>query len=194
MRFVKPLLALCLAAAVLGGCARAARDTTGFALNDSVTVEAPFEETWQAVKHVLRDRELVIDTRDKRGRFVAFDTKRSNLFRNTRTRYTIELSEISDVETAVHVETLREVYGTTLLTEPDWHARPTKDDAESKAIIQALMAKINGQEMVNPEALDAQPAEESAETADPEEAAPDSPDNQAIPTNETPVVEDASNV
>ena len=50
------------------GCARAARDTTGFALNDSALVEAPFEETWQATKAVLREMDLEIYTRDKRGR------------------------------------------------------------------------------------------------------------------------------
>ena len=173
MRFAKPLLALCLGAALLGGCARAALDTSGFALNDTTTVAASFEDTWQAVKSVLRERELVIDTRDKRGRFVAFDQKKSSLFRNSRTRYTIELGHISESETAVNIETLREIYGTTLLTSPDWHARPAKDDAEAKAILDALVAKLNGEDAA---------------------AEAEMPDAPVEPAGDTPAVEDASNV
>jgi len=54
------------------GCARAARDTTGFARENSTIVDAPFKEAWQAVKGVLREQKLDIYTRDKRGTFVAY--------------------------------------------------------------------------------------------------------------------------
>jgi hypothetical protein len=170
MRFAKSLLTLCLGAVLLGGCARAARDTTGFAINDSVTVAASFEDTWQGVKRVLRDRDLVVDTRDTRGRFVAFEgSTGSNLIRNVRTRYVIELGKISESETAVYIETLREVYGTTLLTSPDWHARPAKDNAEASAILEALVAKLSGVDTTVPDetAGEVAPATEEPVPAEP---------------------------
>lgn len=140
------------------GCARAARDTTGFALNDTATVNASFDETWQAVKAVLRDRELDVYTRDKRGLFVAYSEMKRRFFVPGRIRYTIELSEISDSETGINIETLKEVYGVTLLTYPDWHARKTSDNAESMAILQAIQAKVAA-----PEEAEAVPAPEISE-------------------------------
>lgn len=132
------------------GCARAARDTTDFAMTDAVTVEAPFEEAWQAVKAVLRDRELEVYTRDKRGLFVAYSSMKRRLFVPGRIRYTIELSELSDHETGVRIETLREVYGVTLLTYPNWHARKTTDNAEAVAILAALQARLSAPPAAEP--------------------------------------------
>jgi hypothetical protein len=136
-------IALAMLAAATAGCARAKRDTTGFALKDKVVLEAPFEETWQAVKHVLRARGVEIYTRDKRGLFVAYSNMNRRLLVPHRTKYTIELMDISENETAIHIETLREVYGVTLLTHPDWHARQAKDNSEATAIFQAVEAKLN---------------------------------------------------
>lgn len=144
MRLANLLAYVLLAAGLLhvAGCARAARDTTGFAKSESITVEAPFEETWQTVKLVLQERDLEIYTRDKRGLFVAYESKGRRLFVPRRTKYTIELRDVSEFTTAIHVEALREVYGVTLLTYPDWHARQTPDDTAAAAILEAVQAKL----------------------------------------------------
>lgn len=153
-KFFRLVLLILLPVAAFG-CARAARDTTGFALNDSATVDASFDEAWQAVKAVLREKELDIYTRDTRGLFVAYSKMKRRLFVPGRIRYTIELSEISDNETGLNIETQKEVYGVTLLTYPDWHARKTSDNAESLAILAAIQAKLTV-----PEEAEAVPAEE----------------------------------
>jgi hypothetical protein len=165
MRLANLLAFVLLAAGLLhvSGCARAARDTTGFAKTESVTVEAPFEETWQAVKLVLQEHDLDIYTRDKRGLFVAYETKGRRLFVPRRIKYTIELMDVSEYATAIHIEALREVYGVTLLTNPDWHARETKDDTRAATILEAIHAKL---------AAPATLPEPEADSASVEEAAP----------------------
>lgn len=145
---------LALVAGLGPGCVRAAKDTTGFALKDEVTLEAPFEETWQAVKHVLREHDLEIYTRDKRGRFVAYSDMRRRLLVPHRTKYTIELMDISSEETAIHIETVREVYGVTLLTYPDWHARQAKDNDKALELLAAVETTLGA------------PPEEQATTGD----------------------------
>ena len=86
------LVGLPVVAAVLGGCAHAARDTQGFALVNTAAVDGPFMDTWQATKAVLRERGLDLYTRDKRGVFVAYSAaKRRRLFMPKRTKFTISL-------------------------------------------------------------------------------------------------------
>jgi len=127
------------------GCARAARDTQGFALTDTATVNASFNDTWQMVKAVLREEDYDLYTRDKRGVFVAFTGgKRKYPLGGHRTKYTISLETISDSATKVTVETIRQVYGVTLLTYPGWHDRKAKDNAGAQAILKALEAKVAG--------------------------------------------------
>ena len=128
------------------GCVRAAHDTTAFAISDSAVADAAFEETWQAVKHVLRDMDLDIYTRDKRGVFVAFTKMRRKLLVPHRTRLTVSIEETGQSSTAVSVETVRQVYGVTLLTYPGWHDRRTSDHAHALAILEALEAKLSGQQ------------------------------------------------
>lgn len=153
-----PIASLAVVLSLLG-CARAARDTTGFAMTDSGTVEASFEDTWQAVKAVLRDRGLEIYTRDKRGLFVAYSSMRRHILVPHRTKYTIELSQLSDRETGVKIETVREVYGVTLLTHPNWHARKATDNSEALAILESLQAKLAAPQDETPaEAAEAAPA------------------------------------
>ncbi|MDX9973212.1 MAG: hypothetical protein RBU21_09505 [FCB group bacterium] len=152
----------CLVLAVLVstlGCARAARDTSGFAMTDSAVVNAPLEQTWTATREVLQDHKLEIYTRDKRGRFVAYsDMNRQLMLVPHRQEYTITL-EPQDSSTKVTIQTLRQVYGVTLLTYPDWHARKTSDNAEAVALLQDIQAKATGQEPTAPAAE--APAEET---------------------------------
>lgn len=142
-------LTLCLLAVLLAmvGCARAARDTTGFAMTDSVTVNAGFEDTWQAVKEVLREQKLNIYTRDKRGAFVAYsDTYRTlYIFTPHRTQLTISVESLSSESSKVSIETIDQVYGVTLLTYPNWHDRQTKDNKTALAILEALKARLEAQ-------------------------------------------------
>ena len=125
------------------GCARAARDTSGFALQDEMVVNAPFEETWQAVKTVLNDQGYEIYTRDKRGAFVAYTPMKRILWvQPSRTKFTIELARIAPEETAVRVDSIRQIYGVTLLTHPNWHDRKQRDPEASQAIIDAIQSTL----------------------------------------------------
>ena len=143
-RFYSVVVAV-LVFAALGttGCARAARDTTGFAVSKAVTVKAPYDQTWQTVKSVLREQGYEIYTRDKRGTFVAYtDMHRFLLMQPRRIKYTVEVRPADGGETSVSVEAVRQVYGVTLLTYPDWHDRKLTDETAANALIEAVQAKV----------------------------------------------------
>lgn len=151
MRKTLGYLALIVVVSTLG-CARAARDTSGFAMTDSAVVNAPLEQTWTATREVLQDHKLEIYTRDKRGRFVAYsDMHRQLMLAPHRQEYTITL-EPQDSSTKVTVQTLKQVYGVTLLTYPDWHSRKTSDNSEAVALLRDIEAKATGQEPAAPTA------------------------------------------
>ncbi len=127
---------------VVAGCASAARDTTDFALVDQTTVNAAFDDTWQMTKTVFRERDITMHTRDKRGFFVAFTGENRNLWLVPhRTKYTVELEEVSASATNVRVETVKQVYGVSIMTYPDWHDRKTTDNTETLEILEAIAAK-----------------------------------------------------
>lgn len=152
------ILSLALAAVMLTGlgCARAARDTTGFAVHEEATVKAPMEEAWQAVKTVLREQEYDIYTRDKRGAFTAYsDAHRVLMVQPKREKYTIDVIPVSDSETRVVVEGVRQIYGVTLLTYPGWHDRKLTDNTQARALLDAVAAKLSGA----PAVQDAAPAD-----------------------------------
>jgi len=156
------ILSLALAAVMLAGfgCARAARDTTGFAVHEEATVKAPMEEAWQAVKSVLREQEYDIYTRDKRGAFVAYsDARRVLMVQPKREKYTIDVVAVNDAESKVVVEAVRQIYGVTLLTYPGWHDRKLTDNTQAKALLDAVTAKVGGAP-AEPAVEDAQPAAE----------------------------------
>lgn len=113
-------------------------------MEDTITVTKNVDDTWQATKAVLREMDLEIYTRDKRGEFVAYtDMKRYlKLFTPRRTQLSIKLEPVSANSTKVTIETLQQVYGVTLLTYPDWHVRKTTDNQEALAILEALRAKV----------------------------------------------------
>jgi hypothetical protein len=143
-RFAQYCVALLLLGALLlPGCARAAKDTTGFTMEDSITVAKPLDETWQDTKAVLREMEMDIYTRDKRGEFVAFTPMKRQLYVGTphRTKLTIVLKEATANSTTVSIETVAQVYGVTLLTYPDWHDRKAANNNEAVAILESLKAK-----------------------------------------------------
>ena len=73
-----------------------------------------------------------------------------------RQEYTITL-EAEGSSTKVTIQTLKQVYGVTLLTYPDWHARKTTDDAQAKSLLADIQARATGQET--------QPAEPSKDAA-----------------------------
>ncbi len=136
------LASVVLISGLFGGCARAKRDTSGFAMNNSATIFAGFEDTWQAVKAVLRDGGYELYTRDKRGTFVAYTKENRRLLQPQRVKYTINLSPVSEGETQVEIEAVKQVYGVTLLTYPDWHDRKLSEDAGVQAILDSLQAKV----------------------------------------------------
>ena len=145
-RFYRVIVAvLMLAALASTGCARASRDTTGFAVHKDLTVNAPFDQTWQTVKSVLRDQGYNIYTRDKRGSFVAYtDTHRFLLVQPRRIKYSVEVKPVDAGQTSVSIDAVRQVYGVTLLTYPDWHDRKLADESAATALVDAVQAKIAG--------------------------------------------------
>lgn len=145
-------IAMLLAPALLAGCATAARDTTGFSLTHSATVPVSMMDAWQVTKAVLREHDLEIYTRDKRGRFEAYSQSGRRMMSLQRVRHNIELVEHSPGETTVYIDTVRQVYGVTLTTYPDWHDRMTTDDRQALAILDEIQAKISGQPAVVTEA------------------------------------------
>ena len=142
MRTLSILLALVIVAGA--GCARAARDTTGFTHRESITVNADFMETWETTRSLLRELNFDIYTRDKRGIFVAFTDESRYWLVPNRTQHTIILEELSPASTRVTVETVNQVYGVTLLTYPDWHDRPARDPEEAVSLLQALQERFDG--------------------------------------------------
>ncbi len=175
MRMPKWLFLILLIAvlAPLGGCARTMRNTEGFAIVDSAVVDAPFDETWQYAKQALRDGKYDIYTRDKRGIFVAYTPmKRNFLAVPKRTKLTVAVESVSDDSTKVSVESMRQVFGVTLLTYPGWHDRKTTDHSHAQKILEAVAAKASPAEEAAPAAdvvvEDAEPiAEEPTESAEP---------------------------
>ncbi len=147
---------LVLLMAGMVGCARAARDTSGFAVVDTITVDTPFEQAWQHAKAALREQEFEIYTRDKRGVFVAYSKMKRQLFVPNRVQYTITLTSLSSDSTEIKIETVRQVYGVTLLTYPDWHDRKTSDNKDAAALLELIKAKCSGQVAPTPA-----PAEEA---------------------------------
>lgn len=142
MNRCKPLWAgVLLLLATTAGCAHAPRDTTGFALNHEVVVEAPFNDTWQATKDVLREQELDIYTRDKRGRFVAYTPEKRRLLQPNRYQYTVNIEPISELQTRVALDTRKQVYGVTLLTYPGWHDQKTTEAPHTEVLLEAIQAR-----------------------------------------------------
>lgn len=135
---------LILVVAMTGlGCARAARDTSGFALREETTVNSSYEDTWQTVKYVLRDQGYELYTMDKRGYFVAYSPlKRVLWMQPKRTKFTVELARLSDNETALAVESIRQIYGVTLLTHPNWHDRKQSDPEPGSALLEGVRVKL----------------------------------------------------
>jgi len=134
---------LLLAAVILGGCARTAKDTTGFAMTDKATYEAPLKETWQAAKEVLREKKLDLYTRDKRGVLVAYTPMHRTLLVPNRIQYTLSLQETTATSTEITLETVRQVYGVTLLTYPGWHDRKTTNDKVAQEILAEVKSKLD---------------------------------------------------
>ncbi len=147
MKYAWLSLGLLICSAMLsGGCARAARDTTGFALEDTAVIEAPFDQAWQMTKSVLREQQFDLYTRDKRGTFVAYTPMERGIVnpQPTRTEFTLVLEDLNNNTTQIHATTVNQVYGVTLLTYPGWHDRKTTDNAKTLEIIQAIQAKASG--------------------------------------------------
>ena len=145
MKLSKGLLLglLLLSLACSYGCARAARNTEGFATNDTITVNAPFQDTWQTAKAVLREEGYDLYTRDKRGVFIAYTDSKHRLLSLHRKKYTVSLAPASDTTTQITVETIRQVYGATLLTYPGWHDRKTEDHTGAQEILNSIQAKVS---------------------------------------------------
>jgi hypothetical protein len=132
-----------LVCVVVVGCARAARDTTGFEVVETATVDASLLDAWQAGKAVLREQGLNLYTRDTRGILVAYtEVERRLRVEPRRIRYTLTFEALSDTATEVRVEKVRQVYGVTVLTYPGWHDRQTTDSSDAAEILSAIQSKL----------------------------------------------------
>ncbi len=136
-------------ALLLAGCVSGARDTAGFAVTKAATVNVPFDQAWQTAKAVLREHEkpkkFEIYTRDKRGVFIAFEnTGRQVLLIPSRVQYTVTIEPAGENASNVTVETVRQLYGTTLRTYPAWHDRTMKDPAKAQNLLNEIQSRIAG--------------------------------------------------
>lgn len=162
------LLAL-LAAGILTGCARAARETAGFAITDSTTVDAEFMETWEATRTELREMGFDLYTRDKRGLFVAYTDERRDFFVvPRRTQHTFLLEEAS-AGTRLTAETIEQVYGVTLLTYPGWHDRAATDNEAALEAMERVRARLGGEPMEPAETEEPPPSEFGTPSDPPDE-------------------------
>ena len=112
-------------------------------MTDSVIVDAPLAQTWQTAKAVLREMNLDLYTRDKRGLLVAYSQMKRRRLVPQRTEFTISMVKHGEAATAITVETVKQVYGVTLLTYPGWHDRKTTDNAQALAILGTIQTKIS---------------------------------------------------
>ena len=191
------------------GCARAARDTSGFALREETVINSSFDDVWHAVKRAAREQGYDIYTRDKRGVFVIYTPLKRILWTQPRrTKLTVELAQQSAVETALSIESVRQVYGVTLLTHPNWHDRKQTDQSYSQLLLEGILAQVasgvDNEELEDTQAelsettetveeqplIDAQPlpAEQEAETA--AEEAEEVSQDEAVEVPEAPVSDD----
>ncbi len=138
------VLMVLLSVILISGCARTLKDTSGFAEEKVFTVKAPFDKTWQATKETLRELKLEIYTRDKRGVFVAYDQPKREWMQLRRVKYEIQLGSVNSEETRVLVSAIKQIYGVTLLTSPDWHDRKIKGKTKSDDIIAKIVEKTGG--------------------------------------------------
>jgi len=135
------VLMVLLSIILFSGCARTLKDTSGFAEEKVFTVKAPFDKTWQATKETLRELKLEIYTRDKRGVFVAYDQPKREWMQLRRIKYEIQLGSVNSEETRVLVSAIKQIYGVTLLTSPDWHDRKITKETKTDEIINKIMEK-----------------------------------------------------
>lgn len=136
------------------GCATSAPDSSQFARIDEFVVDAPYADAWQSCKEVLQAREFLIYTRDTQGIFVAYIDQERRLLTPYRTQMTINLTELTPDSTRITIETLDQAYGVTLLTYPNWHARPTTENEEADAVISGIHAYLAGEEIPTGESVD----------------------------------------
>lgn len=174
------LIAAAVAALGLVGCATAKKDTTGFAIQHEVVLDQSYPDAWQHVKRTLLAEEFQVYTRDKRGTFVAYTGGNNFLgvMNAPRNRYTIDLESLSSAQTKVTVEVVKQVYGVSLTTYPDWHDRKTNNDEDALALIATLQGG---------------PVEEVAAPEEPA-AMEEAPAIEEPTATEAPVVEEASDV
>lgn len=128
---------------LMAGCSTAPPVDEALGAVDSLVVEAPMEEAWQAVKGVLRDREYLIYTRDKRGLFVAYTNMKRRRLTPRRQQITVTLQAQTRVSTQITVEIVKQTYGVSLLTYPGWHDLKTDDHSTGESILTAVAERLS---------------------------------------------------
>ncbi len=140
---------LCTYTALLGvllmaGCSSAPPVDEALGAVDSRVVQVPMEETWQAVKGVLRGEDYLIYTRDKRGFFVAYTNMKRSRLTPRRQQITVTLQAQTRASTEVTVEMVQQTYGVSLLTYPGWHDLKTGDHSTGELILAAIEERLSG--------------------------------------------------
>lgn len=143
-KLVSGVIVILLSMILFSSCARTLKDTSGLAEEKVITVKAPFDKTWQATKETLRELNLDIYTRDKRGVFVAYDQPKREWMQLKRVKYEIQLGSVTSEETRIFVSAIKQIYGVTLLTNPDWHDRKMTGKSKSDEIINKIIEKTGG--------------------------------------------------
>ena len=141
-RHAQSLCLLAVCGLLVAGCKSTGGDEgrAPTATLESLTVEAGFEEVWQATRRALLDQKYEVYTRDTRGLFVAYSkVKRRLFFLPHRMQLTLTLEPVSADSTRLSVETIHQKYRVTLLTYPDWRddPKPAAGD-EGRALLEMI--------------------------------------------------------
>lgn len=134
-------LTFLMALAMLSACASSPPPQPPEVETVSAVVPQAFEAVWQATRTTLKEQDLEIYTRDKRGLFVAHTKKKGTFSIPNRERITVALERVTAASTRVTVEAVRERYRMPLLRHPGWKEEPKVDLAERRqAVLDGISA------------------------------------------------------
>lgn len=138
---VRSMLVLC--ACVIVGCTSSAPEAPPPSALETAVLSASFVDAWQAVRQALTEQEYTIETRDRRGLFVAYEDTGRRFLIPHRTKYTIALESVSGTSTQVTVEAKDQHYRVTLLTYPAWQDTPKQMDGEGAEILRVIQSVLS---------------------------------------------------
>jgi len=126
-----------------------------------ITVTAGFDEVWVSSIKLLREQQLVIDTRDypgsggpdrlQRGRIEALQSAGGGWFKRYRQRLVIVIAAgPEEGQTIVAARVVAETYSRGLLTEPAWRERGTPAASLADTFLDDLKTSLSAEQSAVP--------------------------------------------